>query len=351
MHQPVFVFARLYFPSDLSPLFDGALAILSLALGWVSWRVIEQPFRQGLKFSGERLFKTAAISVLTICVVAIAGLWFKPPSQWSAEALAYGSKTSAGTYGLSPKCSHDWTLPECAVGADPKVLLWGDSYAMHLAPGLQAQGVSFRQAALPSCPPRAHPSFVPPTGNSYAKACKNFNNKVIEYLGAQAKSGQITAVILSARDYGARGGALRRFPKEESVDVGATFTQLNATIEALQQLGLSVGVVGAPPATTFDPAQCSLKVLAFGHPPERCQFPLLESAAGRQAGAITTATGAVYLDVAKEICNNTVCDPVRRNILLYRDNGHLVPEGARWLFNSEHGVQFIQALNLKGSLS
>jgi len=231
------------------------------------------------------------------------------------------------------------------------VLLWGDSYAMHLAPGLMAKGVEFRQAALPSCPPRAQPAYVEPTGNSYEKACTRFNNRVVEYLSAQAKSGQITTVLLSSRDYGVRAGSLRKFPKEEPVDVLETDDQLKSTIKSLKSLGLRVGVVGAPPAATFDPAQCTLKVLAFQHDRSACVFPLTPSADGHRAGAVARETGVPYLNIAQAICNGGACDPVREQTMLYRDNGHLLPEGARWLFGSQQGLAFLEELHLWRSKS
>ena len=346
VHQPVFVFARLYLPGE-SPLYiDALLAMLALVLGWMSWAVIEQPFRRGSRYTSERIFRFAAITATAICAGAIAVLLLKPSSSWTSEALAYGRETAAGTYGLSPKCAQDWTLAECAVGENPKVLLWGDSYAMHLAPGLTAKGVDFRQATLPSCPPRAQPAYVAPTGNSYEKACKHFNNKVVEYLNTQAKIGQITTVLLSSRDYGVRAGSLRRFPKEEPVDVQKTNDQLKSTINSLKSLGLRVGVVGAPPATTFDPAQCTLKVLAFQHDRSNCVFSLTTSADGHRTGMIAKEAGVPYLNVAQAICNGGVCDPAREQMMLYRDNGHLLPEGARWLFSTYHGKQFFEELRL-----
>lgn len=348
VHQPLFVFARLYYPGQPTFSIEVLLATLSLILGWMSWALIEQPFRRGTNYPRGRTFGLATIIVTSICTSAVAVLMLKPSSSWSSEALAYGRETTAGTYGLSPKCTQEWTLPECAVGENPKVFLWGDSYAMHLAPGLMDKGVEFRQAALPSCPPRAQPAYVAPEGNSYEKACKHFNNNIVEYLSEQAKSGQITTVILSSRDYGVRAGSLRRFHKEEPVDEQETNDQLKSTINSLKALGLRVGVVGAPPAAEFDPAQCSLKALAFHHDRYACVFPLITSTDGHRTGAVAKEAGAPYLNIAQAICNGGSCDPAREQIMLYRDNGHLLPEGARWLFRTNQGEAFLDELHLLG---
>jgi peptidoglycan/LPS O-acetylase OafA/YrhL len=348
VHQPLFVFTRLYLPGEPPIYVDALLALLALVLGWVSWAAIEQPFRRGTRYTGKQIFKFGWITVTAICASAIAVLMLKPSSSWTTEALAYGRETTAGTYGLSPKCTQDWTLAECAVGENPRVFLWGDSYAMHLAPGLMAKGVEFRQAALPSCPPRAQPAYLEPTGNSYEKGCTRFNNKVVEYLSTQAKSGQITTVLLSSRDYGVRAGSLRKFPKEEPVDVQETDDQLKSTINSLKSLGLRVGVVGAPPAAAFDPAQCSLKVLAFQHDHSACVFPLTTSADGQRTGAVAKVAGVPYLNIAQAICHGGACNPAHEQIMLYRDNGHLLPEGARWLFGTPQAKAFLEELHLWG---
>ncbi len=52
-HQPVLVFARKKLGMDLSPEVAAALCVLTFALAYLSWRFVEQPFRQGGRFSGS----------------------------------------------------------------------------------------------------------------------------------------------------------------------------------------------------------------------------------------------------------------------------------------------------------
>jgi hypothetical protein len=91
-----------------------------------------------------------------------------------------------------------------------------------------------------------------------------------------------------------------------------------------------------------------LKVLAFQHDHSACVFPLTTSADGQRTAVVAREVGVPYLNVAQEICNGGVCHPAREQIMLYRDNGHLLPEGARWLFGTSRGKAFLKELNLWG---
>ena len=349
VHQPVFVFARMVSPTGLDWKSEFVLALISLSLGWMSWRFVEQPFRDRNRFDRSSLFKNGFFVVAGLTVVVIASLQTKLPHRWSDKTLVMEEVVAAGTYGLSPMCTSQWETPECAVGDNPRVLLWGDSYAMHLAYGLRDLNISFRQAALPSCPARAYPTKLEPTGNSYQVNCIRFNNAVVAFIQEEARMGRLDTVLLSSRDYGIRGGTLRRFPKEAQVDSVATFRQLDETIAALQAMGLRVGVISAPPATTYDPGQCVLKSTTYALAPEKCDFPLLKKAAGADVDNIAKSRFASALNLARILCENGVCRPIQEGVLLYRDNGHLTPLGSQWVFHDENGAAFLESLGISAA--
>ena len=71
-HQPVLAFARYRFVEDLSVLFLFLLCLSSMLLAYISWKFIEQPFRNSNIISFKAL---ATISVLSISLIASAGLY------------------------------------------------------------------------------------------------------------------------------------------------------------------------------------------------------------------------------------------------------------------------------------
>lgn len=350
LHQPVFTFVRLIVPAEMSMAARIVLAVVSLALGWISWRYVEKPFREKSRFNAKQIFSYSVASMVTVVALAGAAIAQGVHRPWPANVLDVSATVSAGTYGLSSRCQTDWMSSDCVTAPDPAVLLWGDSYAMHLAPGLRQQGVAFRQAALPSCPARAWPEFVEPAGDSYERQCAEFNNAVLDSLFSEIDEAQIEAVILSARDYGVRGGTLRRFPVEAEVDRDATEAQLLSTISALQEQGVRVGVVGPTPATYFDPGKCVLKTMAFNLDQRQCDFELLARADNSRLAAMVRQTGASFLEVVPTICQNDLCRTVIDDTLIFRDNGHLTPEGAKWLFRQPLARQFIEGLSIDQGL-
>ncbi len=55
-HQPLFAFFRILSPDVSSDMALFFLALLSLVLGWLSWRFVERPFRDPQKFSRKQIF-------------------------------------------------------------------------------------------------------------------------------------------------------------------------------------------------------------------------------------------------------------------------------------------------------
>ena len=69
-HQPVFVFARLYF-IDISILGWFVLITLTLLLAWITWKYVEAPFRDHKKLDQAQIFKLAAAGSAIFIVVGL----------------------------------------------------------------------------------------------------------------------------------------------------------------------------------------------------------------------------------------------------------------------------------------
>jgi hypothetical protein len=218
---------------------------------------------------------------------------------------------------------------------------------MHLAYGLEARQVVFRQAALPSCLPRMRPSAAPQ--GRYEVECAAFNTAVVGWLKREAAAGRLEAVIIASRDYGVRAGEIRRLPKEARVDREAVLTDLTITIAELRAAGLRVGLVGPPPPAEIDPGQCLLRVAAFGGAPDRCDFALLPAAAveDRRLADLARTLDLPFLSLAQQICPEGHCVPSRDDTVLYRDNGHLTPQGSALLFGTPAARAFMADLGVR----
>jgi len=69
-HQPIFVFSRQLILGEISQHFYLFLSLISILMGYLSWRWIEKPFRDRQRFSQETIF---SLSVLFIMLFSLIG--------------------------------------------------------------------------------------------------------------------------------------------------------------------------------------------------------------------------------------------------------------------------------------
>ena len=154
----------------------------SIALGWLSFRLVENPARSlvsRLKLA-PALATCAAMVLLPFAVAAVLHfnndqlmtLRFKDhPRLVDVRALGvfqaryfgelYKPLYREGTCFLTPEKSHGAFAPECA-GRQGGIVLWGDSHAAHLWPGLKAAAEtgSATQWTSSGCPPLLNEEFA-----------------------------------------------------------------------------------------------------------------------------------------------------------------------------------------------
>lgn len=72
-HQPLFAFARLYDPNEPPSRVFAWFTLLTLVLAWLSWRFIEQPFRNRGRISRRAVFTFAVVGSLLFIGIGITG--------------------------------------------------------------------------------------------------------------------------------------------------------------------------------------------------------------------------------------------------------------------------------------
>jgi peptidoglycan/LPS O-acetylase OafA/YrhL len=195
-HQPLFAFARLHSLSEPSLALILGFALISFALGWLSWRLVERPFRIRGKGGGPAIpTKTfAALCVVTATSLAATGLalWVAAgvPTRVPPRALIFFEQSKD----LSPTrntCQYrvpaaGSALPELpsrdcifGPGAKPTVALLGDSHAGALAyvfaGALAGRGVTSTQITIPGCLPF-------PDYRRQMYDCASANRHVLDYV-------------------------------------------------------------------------------------------------------------------------------------------------------------------------
>jgi SGNH domain (fused to AT3 domains) len=101
----------------------------------------------------------------------------------------------AQNYGLSDHCSGAGIIDTtCRTNQSPSVLVWGDSFAMHVTNSINmAVDGGVIQATLSGCPPIINYHNAPIKAGI---TCYDFNNKVVEYLRF-TDGGRVKVVFLS----------------------------------------------------------------------------------------------------------------------------------------------------------
>ena len=344
-HWPLFAVANHVYSDTVPTTVKGILMATAVALSYLSFRLVEQPFRKPVSASRRRVFSWAAGAGALVMFVSVALLLVR-------GAVPAGSGAgNAPNYGLSQSCASDSRFverPECQSSPAPSVLLWGDSYAMHLADALaQQQRFGFVQATKSQCGPV--PGIAPVMGaynEAWARNCLSFNDSVLTYLEAHP---EIRVVILGSKwrqyfnDEGQDGflaslsGATPVVVK--SLDRQTIETSIRALVTRVAASGRKVLIVQPPPSADFNIYQCAqrkLEGLLYFGPPDTCRIDQ-SSAATRDAGlsallrTLAPIAGVTSYSFANLLCNGESCRTELDKVLLYRDEGHLSHQGSRIL--------------------
>lgn len=318
-----------------------ALLGLAFVLAQLSYQHVEQRYRT--LATPQALFKQLAWLLIPL-LLAMGALALHMHRHMQTGGTA---QRHAPVYGFDARCDqeHDFEpLPACMNAPRPHTMVWGDSYAMHLIPALQASppegGVI--QATRSACGPsldmaRQSPKDPPDRGQQ----CIQFNRSVLAYLRQHP---EIDVVALSGRwQYyvddpvvDARG----RLIHPDAQAIAASFARVVQQLRAMHKRVVLV----SPPALLgpdVDLGLCGQRaaqgLLTVMHALQTdCAFDRAQLEA-RQATVHAILSEAlrladidmVHLDTFN--CDDQRCLTVKDGVPLYRDFGHFSLDGARLL--------------------
>lgn len=336
VHWPLFAFASNVFLTPVPAQVN--IALLGITAIWteLQYRFVEQRFRRFLITS-----RSVAI-LLLLPIILIATSFIGASSMSTVD-----TQVRVGGFGLSPACEYKdqfASIPSCMSRSNSRTLLWGDSYAMALAPGLAAsspQGII--QATRIECGPvlglsplnYAHPRY-------WSESCAKFNESVFDYL---AKHPEIDTVVLSSALTQYVPGAeahwkyLVKTPDGFSEGPQSTALLLKAlatTVSEIRRLGRRVILMAPPPEAPFHIGRC-LERTAAGKPTitdhADCTFTLEEYREHRREvlsflNQVRAQDVAPILDLDDRLCGIGRCQTRLNGTMLYRDEDHLSAAGS-----------------------
>ncbi|HSF12819.1 MAG TPA: acyltransferase family protein, partial [Erythrobacter sp.] len=334
VHWPLFAFAHVIWLGTSPPLAVRiGLVAASLALGWLSWRYIEQPGR----FAPVAARRVVALYIAA--TLAMAGLVTGTAAMVKARPQ---SIDLAGITGLDqPGCDADAARFDgrCTMGPEPDLLVWGDSFSQQLIPALVASGeANLAQASKGQCAPL--PGLAPVDRDAtmpFARDCLAFNASVLDYL---RRTPSIRVVVLSgnyARYFQPGTRALRGDGSVSAATSADLVAAQRDMARAIRAMGKRVVIVTGPVAARFDFGQCHARQqggLPTVLPAPDCAIPP-EARARPEASVDALFSGfarrgqtpVVRLD--RMLCPDpALCPTALEGTALYRDAHHLSRAGS-----------------------
>lgn len=337
-HQPLFAFINIFSLEEKNPIKISITLTLLFFLAYATTVVIENPIRKSSTSQRTVFFatflSTASLILLGTFVYIKKGI---PERLDQKYAKIDWDKHYVFNNGIDTDClQHDGMQikEHCKIGNNPDIVLWGDSFAAHWAPGLKELGAEFYQFTKGNCPPfvSIHRDYYPSnTINSSDASCLAFNDKVMK----EVKDNQtIKTVILSSNfAFIENNPDIDCESKNCEIDIHSVVE----TVNVLQKAGKRVAVILPTPMTYGNPSKCVQRYMAgliikSDFFTQDCQFDInkvkkSQAKIKEKIENLAKTKDFKLIDPASVICVSR-CNPMQNDTLVYFDQGHLTTEGS-----------------------
>ena len=320
------------------------LVLASIPVAWLMYRFVEQPARRA-QFQVTPGLAAGAFSVTLLLALSPVVMinWVKSQNALAFSGLRIDRSDNVGFHKHCDFYQRFEPLEICRNADRPRIMVWGDSFAMHLVPGIASSThLGVIQATKSSCAPLAGVAQIAEGfPRPLAEDCLSLNRSVLAYL---ATDRHIETVVLSSPYYPYFDTANRRLLVADGdrlqVEQPSMERALSAQIEtiaALRSLGKRVVVVAPPPSNGVDYTHCAeRKALArtLAAASRDCDMPA-ESYRGSKRQVLDflqrlgQQANVAVLDFDALLCDFGTCQTALDGVMLYRDEGHFSPDGSR----------------------
>lgn len=320
VHWPLFVLVKYQLLRDPTVMEQVLMAIAAFALAYLSWRFVEQPFRNRQAVSQKAIFATALFLGLVTSGAGAAAYKFDGfPDRFGLPRVEKASE-QANAPG-APTCflKGDWQVwsgAECllAKGKGGNILFWGDSHVNHYrAVILRADpplDVNILMYASAGCLP------IFDYGRSDRPYCRSNNDHVRDII----RDYHIDTVILS----GYWWRSLR------SNDL--TVADVAKTVDKLKALGVQVKIVGDNPDFPFANPQFLAYRLGQNGAAETAYYMPVRNDFSINPQLSKLVPAEDFFDPMTVLCKEKECLAYDHGQIVMVDNSHLSGYGSRIVF-------------------
>lgn len=354
-HWPIIVYTKILLIKEPSDTVTFMLIASIFFVSALSWKYIETPFRRG-SFIQDKRHVFVIFSAVTVTTIVL-GMTLILSDGLPGRAA--GGEKSIAEY-KDKKWQHwkscqkiDYRVKKgqnlCDIGAKNKpttFILWGDSHARSLAPGVHLsafkQGAKGKVATKNACPPLLS------IGRGNSTSCNDLNQYIFEYI---SDSDEIKTVILAARwPFFAKG---TRY-KQESGD-SVQLIDLNSinssslsnaelfekglinTIDKLQMIGKKIVLVNAIPEVGYDVPSAIMIANITKREVNSIIAPTVKEYRERTKevvstfNVITNRKQIMLVSPDAYLCDKSYCKVTSNGFALYMDDDHLSTFGSEYI--------------------
>ena len=337
IHWPLLVLGHSYWHrSDL--VLNVVLVSVAFPAAWVITKFVENPIRFSHKLKRSNRY-SLQLAALSLALVSSFGFISISQAKSAFATTAFVTNTNQKLVRLRPSpatASQDYfalskfgcslgfqeTVPKTCMFGDESslksVLLLGDSHASAIFPAVQSAALRNHWKLYVweknSCPISDVTKWDAARKRAFLE-CNVFRKNVLRK-AAQLKPN----LVVIATAFNPESRYLDRVTGQ-TLSTSKTYVQLQSgfrkSVSTLTRNKIPVIYLHEPPFAPFSPADC---LIAEGDV-NACQFSPPLSAPEFQAAR--ELPGVSVLDLYSAICNAKICNPVKGDILVYRDQTHM----------------------------
>src|SRR6185503_1572204 len=217
---------------------------------------------------------------------------------------------------------------ECRTSSLPEILIWGDSYAMHLVPGLLASNPEAKiiQRTKPACGPIVGMTQT----NSkrpikWGEGCLQFNDSVIKWLKSNT-SVHYAVLGCPFMQYFSENNNLLGNHELMPIDETLVLSHFEETLDTLSDMGIRPVVFAPPPAVGEDMGNCLVSNAFYGEDESACRIKVSEYRAAKKEILDFLATiGKKYtvIYMSDYLCDDVYCNAELDGVFIYGNRAHL----------------------------
>lgn len=346
-HWPILSFARIVESEVPSRNIRIAAVVLSIALAWLTYRLVERP----LRFGKHGKAKVVVLVVLMTIVGFVGyntfsrdGLSFR---EFNKKFISYNESIKVPNRAKecfdiphAYKTNGDWFCNLGEIDSPVDYFAYGDSHALSLIPALENFAIEnklkIQFAGTSGCPSILGIQSVRGESGIEMYNCKELNERIFNYV----KSSGIKSVILANRwtyyteslSRPAEFNAIARdlsLPVDKLSSAKDLLWAIKNTVSRYSSIGVKVIFIEDNPQQIYEPKGVLRK--GRGIESEYLKLSVSSDEHKRNQKLVNEAlrnTGAKVINLDDILCNENICPLVANSNFLYSDDDHLSVAGS-----------------------